>query len=109
MRDYLEIGSSPNGEDCVQVDSKSDYLPEMKLELKRYKKFLEDKFPIPVNVLAYFGIKWNSHDFGSYGEVVVYFDDDDEIAQEFAFYVEGNSPELWTDNEIKLFVHEEVE
>jgi hypothetical protein len=42
-----------------------------------------------------FAIKSNPHDFGSYYEVVVYYNDDNEEAAEFAYMVERNLPETW--------------
>ncbi|GAF94626.1 unnamed protein product, partial [marine sediment metagenome] len=41
------------------------------------------------------GIKSFPHDFGTYSEVVVYFDDEIEGSQDVALEVEGNTPEAW--------------
>lgn len=98
-RDYLEIGSSPCEESCVQVESGKDYMPAMKEELKRYKALLQERFPDPPEG-AWFSIKYSPHDFGSYGEVVVVFDDNDREAADFAYFVESHSPSTWDDKEV---------
>jgi hypothetical protein len=95
MRDYFELGSSPSGEDCVQVNPNEDYLPAMREELKKYKEYLEKLFPIPDDLGCYFTIKWSNHEFGKYGEVAICYDDIFEEDMEFALNVEGNCPEYW--------------
>lgn len=106
MEDYFELGSSPNGEDCVQVDSTKDYYLEMKEELNRYKEMLQNIFPMPEDLGCYFKIKWFPHDFGKYGEVVIMFDGDDQNEIDFACFVEDNLPETWDDDEIREFTGE---
>ena len=74
MRDTLEIGSSPHMEDCVQVMTGFDYLPNMRAQCERFKKLLEQAYP-PVGH-AFLYINSNTHDFGTYLEVAVSFYDD---------------------------------
>ena len=90
MRDYITIGSSPSGEDCVSVSDKTDYIIPMREECKRFKELLQKKFPN-----AKLGIKGFDHDFGRYYEVVAYFDDEDEESMNTAYEVEANCPEYW--------------
>lgn len=91
MRDWIELGPTPMGEECTQVGT--DAYPEQSLaECRRYRELLERKFP-----KATFGIKTFPHDFGSYREVVVYFDDDVEGSLSTALNVERNLPENWED------------
>jgi len=40
-------------------------------------------------------IKTFNHDFGSYKEIVVYFDDTIEESWKYAFNIEANAPEKW--------------
>lgn len=94
MREYLEIGCSPNAEICVQV-GESNYVSAMEKELMLYKKQLLSRWPE-----ADLRIKWFSHDFGSYGEIVVYYPEDaiteaDEEEQNQAFEIESNCPDHW--------------
>lgn len=108
--DYLEIGSSPYEEDCVQVGS-PDYESKAKEECRRFKRQLEYQFEnyawsyenadgIEVSVVgipkgASFVIKGFPHDFGRYYEVVVKYETDNEKAEQFAYIVEGNTPAKW--------------
>lgn len=93
--DKIEIGSSPYDEDCVQVDSKTDYLPAMKAELQRFKAMLEALFPVPEGVRASFVISWSVHDYGRRGEVAVQYDSEDLEALRFALNVEHHTPARW--------------
>lgn len=95
MRDYIELGPSPAGESCVQVGD-PDYASKAREECSRYKELLERKFPNPPWG-SRFGIKSFPHDFGSYYEVVVHFDDDNDASVDFAYRVEANLPETWED------------
>jgi len=100
MRQYMELGSSPSSEDCVQVEPSGEYLVPMKEELRRYKTMLENKFPVPENVQAWFSVKFFPHDFGSYGEVCINYDDDDTASADFAYFVEEHSPNAWQDTNV---------
>lgn len=103
MTDFLTLACSPLEEDCVQVDS-SNYLSEMRKELTRFKSQLQKRFPIPEdlkNEISFF-IKWESHDFGRYGEVAIRYSS--EKGADFAFFIESNLPERWNDIEILQYV-----
>ena len=90
MRDYLTLGPTPCDEDCQQIGSDTyDYAKDT-ADLYRYKRMLEHRWPT-----ARFGVKSFPHDFGTYREVVVYFDDEDEDA--VAYDVEANLPQTWDD------------
>jgi hypothetical protein len=97
MRDYLELGPTPCGEDCQQVGMPS-YDPQMaRKELVAYKNQLQRLFPAGV-----FGIKTFPHDFGSYSEVVAYFGDEMTEAQNKAAWdAEGDLPENWDQEALK--------
>lgn len=93
MRDFLSIGCSPAYEDCVQVGCE-DYAPLAKKECYRFIELIrkhcgEEPFG------AYLAVKSFPHDFGSYYEVVCYFDDTDNDAIRYAFDVENNAPCYW--------------
>ena len=96
MREWMTLGPVPYEEDCVQVNSNEDYLPAMSKEVRRFAEFLENRFlNIPEN--AYFGVKSESHDFGTYKEAAVFWDTECEDSEKFAFFVESNLPATWTD------------
>jgi hypothetical protein len=69
----------------------------MRKEVSNSVSLLESRFiNIPEN--AYFGIKRESHDFGTYFEAAVYWDTEDTDSQTFAFFVESNLPATWSDD-----------
>lgn len=96
MRDYITLGGTPYDEDCAQVGSEN-YRQRAMLECRLYKAMLCDLFPnIPDS--CEFKVKAFPHDFGTYHEVCIMYDSDDEKACEFAFSVENNLPANWDDN-----------
>lgn len=94
MRDYLEVGPVPHEEECVQVGS-AGYQKQAWRECQAYKNQLERLFPVPNGAPGYFAIKSFPHDFGSYYEVVVVYDEQNETSTEWAFNVENNAPARW--------------
>ena len=96
--DYIELGSCPVNETCISV-SNDDYMPAMRAECKRYKTMLEKRFPdIPSE--AYFKIGTNQHDFGTYLDVRIIFNENNEEASDFAYFVEDNLPTEWNDDSV---------
>lgn len=104
MRDYLTIGEVPSGEDCEQLGSNYDGL-KARAEHRAFINQLRRAFgPEPEG--ADLRIKSFPHDFGTYSEVVCYFDDNDEEAVNYAFKCEGETPEYWDSEaleELKAF------
>lgn len=97
MKDYLSIGSSPPDESCAQVGT-NDYYEQSLKECTAFKHQLERIFQNKDGELpegCYFSIKSFPHEFGTYREVVCYFDDDNEESSNFAFNVEQNTPDKW--------------
>jgi len=72
MRDHIYIGSAPSDELCAQLGF-PDFERLQSIELTQFLRMLRERFPLPD-----FRVKRESHDFGSYREVVAYFDDEDE-------------------------------
>jgi hypothetical protein len=95
MREHIELGTTPIMEECVQVSDRFDYLKPMHREARMFKKQLEEQFKDSIPDGACFIIKKFPHDFGSYYDVCVSFDEDNEIATEFAYNLEGCEPEYW--------------
>lgn len=93
MRDYLSIGSTPCDEPCAQVGAEDYYARSMK-ECKAFIDLIRRKLgPEPNN--ARLAVKAFPHDFGTYHEVVCYYDDEDEKATEYAFKCEDDAPSKW--------------
>lgn len=96
MKRYLELGSVPPNEPCVQLGSEN-YEYAVSEELNRYKKLLESKFPnLPEH--CKFVRKSNLHDFGTYYEIAITYDDNDKESIDFAFEVESNLPASWDES-----------
>ena len=102
MKDYLNIGSSPHGEDCAQVGS-SDYPQKSRLECQAFKNQLLRIFGTPPGG-ASLVIKSFPHDFGQYREVCVVYDDESEEETDYAFKLESEGPENW-DEKAKEELH----
>lgn len=95
MRDYLMISSSPAEEDCVQV-GEDNYRRNALRECMAFKKALCKKLGEPPKG-AELAIKAFPHDFGTYHEVVCYFDDNNKEAFEYALKCESDFPMTWAE------------
>jgi hypothetical protein len=91
--EHLTIGPSPAGEDCAQVGS-PDYAKQARKECTAFVNQLRRQFGEEPDG-ASLRIKSNPHDFGSYYEVGVDYDPDDEAAVAYALKVEREAPEEW--------------
>lgn len=99
MRDYISIGSVPFEEDCIQV-GKDNYHEMSRIECR---VFIDQLTRIFGKGTENNKIRAKSfpHDFGSYLEVVVFFDDEDQDSLEYAFKVEGEFPAKWDEEALK--------
>jgi len=92
-RDYFCIGSTPIDEPCAQV-GQPDYLPKAIQECRRFITLLRKVFgPEPDG--AQLAIKSFPHDFGTYHEVVCWFDTENADACAYALRCEGETPATW--------------
>jgi hypothetical protein len=97
MRDYISIGPSPCDEDCAQAGT-SGYHEQAMKECKAYLHQIRREFgEEPVG--ARLAVKPFPHDFGTYYEVVCYFEDSEEAA-EYAFKCECPAP-TWDEEALK--------
>ena len=96
MRDYIEIGPTPSDENCAQVGD-IYYGIRSKIETTAYLNQLNRMFPEVLNSSTLrFSIKTFQHDFGSYKEVVINYDSDDEEEYEIAISkIDKNIPSNW--------------
>lgn len=98
MIEYMEIGPTPCEEDCAQLGT-SDYRKISNIEMTAYINQLCREFATRLDYVD-FGKKWFNHDFGSYGEVVVYYNTEDEESTKAAFFIESHLPMRWDDEAI---------
>jgi hypothetical protein len=97
MRDFLVIGSTPPEEPCVQVTQENpSYLPEQKKECAAYMEAIRKKLGEEPEG-AYLAIKTFPHEFGTYAEVVVYYDDESKEATDYAYKCESDGPATWAE------------
>ncbi len=70
--DYLVIGS--NGFASV---GRPDFYEKNKIEMRVLLEFLQNNHPIPEEFwhMCEYRVKWFTHDFGRYSEVVLVYDD----------------------------------
>ena len=102
MIEYLNLDSVPLDENCT---SPKDGLQPQIDEAKKMIAMLTKRFP-NCNKIKY-KINHNPHDFGTYIDIKVLYDDENEESESQALFVEENFPMTWTDEEIFLWEFEE--
>ena len=91
--DEVSLGSTPSAEECAQVGT-NDYHELTKMEIRAYANQIKRMFPnMPQGVSL--KIQKNPHDFGTYHELAIKFESDNEEASNFAYDIENNTPENW--------------
>jgi hypothetical protein len=94
QEDYVSIASSPANEPCAQVGA-DDYYPRAQIECRALigqLRRMHGEEPVGAKL----GIKANSHEFGTYHDVVCYYDINNDEAANYAFNCE-DLPEQWDD------------
>lgn len=94
MLDYVYLAPTPIETECAQVGEK-DYSRKATIEMTAFIGQLYRCFPDAIAKDVHFRIKWQNHDFGTYGEVVATYEMDNAESTDYAFYVENNLPEYW--------------
>jgi len=108
MRDSLNLSPTPVGEDCAQLGD-ANYSSRARQECRAFIQQLKREFGEPP-IGAVFKITQNPHDFGTYLDVDIQFNDEDDMASEYAYKIEANLPEFWDAAAKKeLFAGEEDE
>ena len=98
--EYIEIGPTPNEEDCAQVgtDNFSEIAQE---EMDAYINQLNRMFPEAIEKGIRFKAKWFPHDFGRYGEVCMFWNTDNLEADEYVYFIDKNTPSRWDEEALK--------
>lgn len=94
MTEYFILGPVPSDEDCAQVGDEN-FRQRATLEMDAYINQLYRLFPDADSCGVIFTKKWFNHDFGSYGEVIANYNNDEGFA--FVLNVELNLPSYWDD------------
>ena len=97
MRDFMNIGSSPCDESCASV-GEPDYYERARDECARFIELIRKKLGEEPEG-AHLATKSFPHDFGTYHEVVCYFDNTDENASNYAYRCESLTPRTWQDDQ----------
>ncbi len=92
--DFFNIGPVPCAEDCAQL-GKPDFDERSRRECTVYRRMLRRLFPAAEDLPVALVVKSFKHDFGTYREVCVRYDDTNEAAFSFALDAEANAPEYW--------------
>jgi hypothetical protein len=98
--DKLELAqTTPSEEPCAQVGS-PNYMRNARIEAKvlRDQIIRENGTPPEGTFLE---TNSNPHDFGTYLDVAIVFDENNEEARNYAFAVESNVPQLWDEESKK--------
>jgi len=93
MRDFIEIGPVPADEPCAQV-GEENYREKAYKECARFIELIRTKLG-PEPKKARLAIKAFPHDFGTYHEVVCYFDTHNSESVDYAFRCESDAPTTW--------------
>ena len=93
MQDHLSIGPAPAEETPCQV-GEPDYARNAKIECAQFIEAIRKRLgPEPEG--ARLSVKSNQHDFGTYFDVVCYYDPANREAIDYAFLCESDSPSTW--------------
>ena len=106
MEHYI-VGSTPWDEPCAQVGS-PDYPERSRRECEAYIDQLLRVHGAPPGTASY-AVKTESHDFGQYRHVVVYFDPGDPAQVEYADTVQEGLPCWDADAKLALGIGESDE
>lgn len=91
----LELGPTPSGEPCAQI-GRDDATELNLMEVAAFRDQCMRAFPNIPDDARYIKVR-GSHDFGTYYELGIKYNEDDEAAVNYAFEVEANVPEYWDD------------
>lgn len=95
MINHITLGSSPTEETCAQVGT-NGYFEIARCECKQFIAAIRRTLgPEPAGASLH--VCAHRHDFGTYYEVCCLYDDDIELAVEYAYRCESNLPATWSD------------
>lgn len=95
--EYMEIGPTPANEECLQLGADNYTSDGARAECHRFIRTIKVKLGEPPEG-ASLVVRSNRHDFGTYYEVAVKYDEAKEAAIDYAFKVESEAPTEWDPN-----------
>lgn len=98
--DYMYLGPTPTDEDCAQL-GQDGYRAQAVKEMNTYIAQLYRTFTDVDQFNVRFKIKWENHDFGTYGEVVAIYDASNQESTKKALDIEWQLPEKWDDEALE--------
>jgi len=98
MMGYVYLGCVPASESCADAIKQPD---QSRRECLAYKHQLLRLFPVPKDMPASLIVEGSQHDFGTYYEVAVKYDDSNEAAITFAYGVEEQLPTKWDEQAVR--------
>jgi len=94
-REIIEIAAVPYNESCEQCGTENYDPAHARRECRAFINQLERQFPQVEESGAYFKIVSRDHDFGTYYEVGVSYDESNEDQIKIAYLVEEEAPSEW--------------
>jgi hypothetical protein len=107
MYNSLEIGTVPAGEECQQIGTRDYDAQKARIEATVYKRQLIRMRGEPPPD-CWLVVQGQPHDFGTYYEVVVKWEGDNEAAVQYAYDMERNAPEFWDTAAIGDLEHHQI-
>lgn len=99
MRDFVYIAPTPVDEDCAQVGT-DNYMERARKECNAFRNQLRRVFGAEPEGAEIKIKREDGHDAGSYLEVVCWYNENYPESVDYAFKLEGETPERW-DEEAK--------
>jgi hypothetical protein len=99
MKETISLSPVPVGEDCAQL-GEPNYSTRALKECNAFAQQIMREHGVPP-AGARLKITHNPHDFGTYLDLVVEFDSDNETASDWAYAVEATLPEYWDEIAMK--------
>lgn len=87
---YMKVGPCPSEVDAVQI---GEGAAAMRAECERFREQIRKKFPEPEG--ARLVVRGNNHEFGTYYEVEVRYDPENDEAVEYAFMCESGDDDCF--------------
>jgi hypothetical protein len=96
--DYMEFDTAPSEEKCASVGEDNYYI-KAKMEYDALVNQIKQIFGLVPETVS-FRFKGCPHDFGTYYQLMIKYDENNEAAEEYIYKIENEFPKFW-DKEAK--------